>query len=199
MPVLRACVTHQPDKIVGQPAITKFFGYCIKKTVFNMLVLDVNPMQTRTMIGIGVVIVLCSVSFWVGRLSGSHDVITYSVNGWPTSFNRAWPTYGLPLAEDGGLLILLRDGNATNAIPHLEGMLDTATYDAMCRRPLLRGQEVETLDKVLLNTARYRAQFPRVIDTSTNGFGNPAQLQQYEKWIAEQREIDAFLHDLAKH
>ena len=156
-------------------------------------------MQTRTIVGIGVVIVLCSVSFWFGKLSGSHDVITYSVNGWPTSFNRAWPTYGLPLAEDRALLILLRDGNTTNAISHLESMLDTATYDAICRRPLLRGQEVETLDKVLLNAARYREQFPRVIDTSTNSFGNPAQLQQYEKWIAEQKEIDAFLQDFVKH
>jgi hypothetical protein len=136
--------------------------------------------------------------FFVGRLSGSHGVVTYSVNGWPTTFNRAWPTYGLPLAEDEALLVLLRDGNSTNAIPHLEGMLDMATYDAMCRRPLLRGQEVEMLDKVLTKVARYREQFPRPIDTSTNGFGNPQQLQQYKDWIAEQKQIDAFLHNFAK-
>jgi hypothetical protein len=93
---------------------------------------------------------------------------------------------------------MLRNGHSTNAIPYLDGMLDMATYDAMCRRPLLKGQDRETLDKVLIKVARYREQFPRPIDMSTNGFGNPKQLQQYEDWIAEQKEIDVFLHDFAK-
>jgi hypothetical protein len=184
---------------IGRELITKFVRYCIKQNISEMLILRMNHIQKRTTIGIGLVLVLCSVSFWLGKLSGSHDVITYSVDGWATSFNRAWPTYGLPLAEDKALLVLLRDGKATNAIPHLEAMLDMATYDAICRRPLLRGREIDGLDKALVGVAHYREQFPRAIDTSTNGFGNPAQLQQYEKWIAEQREIDAFLHDFAKH
>ena len=68
----------------------------------------------------------------------------------------------------------------------------------MCRRQLLRGQESETLDKVLAKVARYREQFPRAIDASTNGFGNPQQLQQYEGWVAEQEQIDTFMHTFAK-
>ena len=155
-------------------------------------------MQTRTILWIVVTVILCLVAFLVGRQVGSRGVITYSVNGWPTSFNRAWPTYGLPLAEDEALLVLLRAGNSTNAIPYLEAMLDKATYDALCRRPLLQGQELEVLDQVLAKLARYREQYPRAIDTSTNGFGNPQQLKQYEGWIAEQKQIDAFLHDFAK-
>ena len=155
-------------------------------------------MQTKKMVGIGVVLVLCSASFWLGSLSGSHDVVTYSVNGIATSFNRAWPTYGLPLAEDSALLMVLQDGNVTNATSHLEALLDMAVFDGINRRPLLRSQEVETLDKALLKVARYREQFPRPIDFSTNGFGNPTQLQKYQGWIAEQKQKDAFLHDLAK-
>jgi len=57
---------------------------------------------------------------------------------------------------------------------------------------------LETLDKVLMKVARYCEQYPRAIDTSTNGFGNPQQLQQYENWIAQQKQIDAFLHKFAK-
>jgi hypothetical protein len=155
-------------------------------------------MRTRTILWIIAVVGMCFAAFFVGRLSGSHGVATYSVNGWPTSFNRAWPTYGLPLAEDEALLVLLRAGNSTNAIPAIEAMLDTATYDAMCRRPLLRGQELQALDKVLAKVARYRERFPRALDTSTIGLGNPQQLQQRENWIAEQKQIDAFLHDFAK-
>jgi hypothetical protein len=162
------------------------------------LSVGLTPMRTSTTLWMFVTAVLCLASFSVGWLSGSHGVITYSVNGWPTSFNRAWPTYGLPLAEDQALLDLLRSKNSTNAIPYLEGMLDMATFDAMCRRPLLRGQDLETLDKVLVKVARYREQFPRVIDTSTNGFGNLQQLKQYEDWVAEQKQVDAFLHDFAK-
>jgi hypothetical protein len=155
-------------------------------------------MRTRTLLWIIVTAVLCLASFFVGRLADSRGVITYSVGGYPVSFNRAWPTYGLPLAEDESLLALLRAGGSTNAIPKLEALLDMATYDAICRRPLLQGRDLETLDKVLAKVARYREQYPRAIDTSTNGFGNPQQLKQYEDWVAEQKQIDAFLHDLAK-
>ena len=132
-------------------------------------------------------VVLGRASFLFGRLTGSHGVITYSVNGWPTSFNRAWPTYGLPLAEDVSLLVLLRAEGSTDAIPHLETMLDTATYDAMCRRPLLQGRDLETLDKLLTKVARYRWQHPRPIDTSTNSFAD------------SQKQVDAFLRHFAKH
>jgi len=141
--------------------------------------------------------VLCVACFVAGRLSGSHGVVTYTVSGLPTSFNRAWPTYGLPLAEDEALLELLRKGNATNAIPYLEAMLDSAAYDAMCRRPFLRGHELEMLDRVLAKVARYREQFPRAIDTSTNGL-LAGQLPQYERLIAEKREVNRFLHEFVR-
>jgi hypothetical protein len=166
--------------------------------MLSVSLLDAHLMRTRTILWIIAAAGLCLASFLAGRLSASHGVITYSVNGLPTSFNRAWPTYGLPLSEDHRLLVMLRAGYSTNAIPKLEALLDFAIYDAMCRRPMLRGRELETVDKVLRSVARYREQFPRAIDTSTNGFGNPGQLQQYENWIAEQRQIDAFLHGFAK-
>jgi hypothetical protein len=64
----------------------------------------------------------------------------------------------------------------------------------MCRRPLLRHDERVMLDKALVKVAHYREQHPRVIDTSTNALGDPQQLKGYEDWVAEQRQIDAFLH-----
>jgi len=143
-------------------------------------------MRTRTTVWIIATVALCLASFIVGRQVGSHGVITYSVNGWPTSFNRAWPTYGLPLAEDVSLLVLLRAEGATNAIPKLEALVDTAAYDAICRRPLLQGRDLEALDKVLAKVARYREQYPRVADTSTNSFAD------------SQRKVDAFLRDFPK-
>ena len=155
-------------------------------------------MRTRTIVGIGVIVLLCLASFLAGRVSASRGVATYLVRGVPTSFNRAWPTYGLPLAEDEALLVLLRNGEPTNAIPSLEALLDTAAYDAMCRRPLLRGQELEVVDKVLAKVARYRQQFPRAIDTSTNGFGDSQQVQQYEAWGEQQRRVDDFLRGFVK-
>ena len=155
-------------------------------------------MKIRMTVWIVATVALCSASFLVGRLSASHGIITYSVDGYATSVNLAWPTYGLPLAEDESLLAILRAGGSTNAIPKLEVFLDWATHDAMCRRPLLHGQDLESLDKALAKVARYREQYPRAIDTSTNGFGNPQQLKQYEDWIAEQKQIDTFLHDFAK-
>ncbi len=155
-------------------------------------------MRTRTILWIIVTAVLCLASFFVGRLADSRGVITYSVDGYPVSFNRAWPTYGLPLAEDESLLALLRAGGSTNAIPKLEALLDMATYDAICRRPLLRDDERARLDAALVKVARYRDKNPRAIDTSTTNFGDPQQTMQYQDWIAEQKQIDAFLHDIAK-
>jgi hypothetical protein len=138
-------------------------------------------MKTRAMIWIGVTVILCAALFCLGRLS------------------RQRPTYdAVPLAEDRALLMTLRTGESTNAIETLEAMLDLATDRAMLARPSLRGRDLENLDKVLVKVARYREQYPRAIDESTNGFGNPQQLQQYEGWIAEQRRIDAFLDGFAK-
>jgi len=132
------------------------------------------------MIWIGVAVVVCLVSFWLGR------------------FSRP-PAYDMePLAIDRALLATLRDGHSTNAIGLLEGKLDLETLDAMRHRPSLQSRDCEILDRILVKVARYREQYPRAIDTSTNGFGNPIQLQQYEGWIAEQKQIDAFLHDFAK-
>jgi len=147
-------------------------------------------MKTKTIIGISVVIILCSVSFWLGRLSGSHGVITYSVGGIPTSFNRAWPTYGLPLVNYESILIMLQNRHSKEAIPHLEAFLDAAVYDAKCRHPLLQSEDLKDIDKGLAKVARYREQFPRPITNSTN------KLDQF--WIARQKEIDAFLHGFAK-
>jgi hypothetical protein len=155
-------------------------------------------MRTRTILWITAAAGLCLVSFLAGRLSSLHGVITYSVNGFPTSFNRAWPTYGVPLAEEKALLVMLRAGHSTNAIPFLEHMMDMATYDAICRRPLLRGRELEVLDKVLGDVSRYREQFPRTIDTSSHGVGNAQQLKQQEGLVAEKKQVDAFLHDFPK-
>jgi hypothetical protein len=144
-------------------------------------------------------ITLCVISFSLGRFSASRNVITYSVNGWPTSFNRAWVTYGLPLAEDEGLLTMLRAGNSTNSVEWLEIMLDTAVYDAKQRRELLEGRDLQDLDKVLLKVAKYREQFPRYIDTSgTNESYSPQATAFYASRVAEQKEIDAFLHDFAR-
>jgi hypothetical protein len=150
-------------------------------------------MRTRTIFLIGATAVLCLAAFFVGRMSASHGIITYSVNGWTTSVNRAYPTYGLPLMEDSTLLMVLREGDTTNAIRVLDAFMELSLYDAMCRRPLLHGHDRETLDKVLAMAARYREQHPWQIDTSTNGFGNPEQLKQYEHWIEEQKRVDAFL------
>ena len=150
-------------------------------------------MQTRTILWIVAVAVLYSASFFLGRLSVSHRIITYSVNGCSTSVNVAWPTYGLPLAEDTSLLKVLRAGGATNAISKLDVMMEVSLYDAMCRRPLLHGHDRETLDEVLAMVARYREQHPWQIDSSTNGFADPEHSKQYEHWIEEQKLVDAFL------
>jgi hypothetical protein len=105
----------------------------------------------------------------------------------------------LPLAEDEGLLTMLRAGNSTNAMECLETMLDTSVYDAKQRRERLQDRELQDLDKALSRVARYREQFPRSIDTSvTNETGSPQLKVAYATRIAEQKEIDTFLHDLSR-
>jgi hypothetical protein len=156
-------------------------------------------MKRPTLFALCVAVALCVVSFCLGRHSASRNVITYSVNGYPTSFNRAWVTYGLPLAEDEGLLTMLRAGNSTNSVEWLETMLDTAVYDAKQRRELLQGRDLQFLDKALLRVAKYREEFPRSIDTSgTNESDSPQLRAAYATRIAEQKEIDTFLHDFAR-
>jgi hypothetical protein len=154
-------------------------------------------MKRQTVIALCVAIALCAISFCLGRHFASRNVITYSVNGWPTSFNRAWPTYGLPLAEDEALLTMLRGGNSTNAVAWLETMLDTSVYDAKQRREQLKDRDLQDLDKALLKVARYREEFPRPIDTSGTNEGNSSQVKAYAVRIAEQKEIDTFLHNFA--
>ncbi len=157
-------------------------------------------MRTRVTLWVLAAILLCLAFFFGGRLSASHGVLTYSVKGWSTSFNRAWPTYGLPLAEDTSLLTSLREGRTTNAIPMLEALLDMALYDAMCRRPLLRGQERTKLDMALLKAARYRERFPRAIEeTPRRGSGDAELLQRVENLIEEKKQIDSFLQGLLRN
>ena len=121
--------------------------------------------------------VLCFASFYIGRLSGSHDVVTYSVNGIPTSFNAAQPTYGLQFFTP--ILMELRDGHTTNALNGLENLTDMMVYEAMFRRPLLQGQGLAWLDRDLTEVARYRERFPRPTSYPTNA--TPAQIAQWQK------------------
>ncbi len=72
-------------------------------------------------------------------------------------------------------------------------MVDLTVYDAMHKRPSLRGFDREYLDKILVKVARYRQQYPRPIDTFTNDMP-PGLLKQAETRIAEQQQIDVFLH-----
>ena len=126
-------------------------------------------MKTRTILWIGTTIILCFAAFWLGRI------------------NRPQQGYNsVALAEDRALLLFLRAGDSTNAIQRLESYLDMGTYRAMTSRPLLKGKDRESLDAILTKVARYREQFPRTVDTSTNGLS------------AEQEQVDVFLHDFAK-
>ena len=86
------------------------------------------------------------------------------------------------LAEDRALLLMLRAGDATNAIQRLESYLDMTTYHAMLARPSLRGKDREHLDSILRKVASYRDQVPRPVDTSPDGLGDT------------QRQVDTFLH-----
>jgi hypothetical protein len=131
-------------------------------------------------IWISVTVVLCLVSFSIGKLS--HPRQTYDA---------------APLADDmmndRAVLTILRAGNSTNAIQSLENMLDLAISDAMSHRFEVRNKDRKMLNRVLFYIASYREQFPRPIAT-TNGFSlDPDLLQRFEKGIAQQEQIDAFL------
>ncbi len=134
------------------------------------------------------VVLICSlalVSFIFGTYMHRSNIGTYRVDGYKTSFNYDWVTYGLPLVEYVSLLQTLREGRTNNAIDRLEMFLDTSIRDAECRRPLLKGTDLITLDKCLSKVANYRRAFPRPHspNTITNIF-----------WTTEKQvQVDIFL------
>ena len=126
---------------------------------------------------------LFAIAFWLGRLSASYRVITYSVDGNRIAVHLDLPTYGLPMAEYKDILSEFRGGFTNKAITDMESFLDTAVQDAEYRRPLLRGEDLKRLDKSLAAVARYRGQYPRPLNQG-NGF----------YWTADkQAELDKFL------
>ena len=148
-------------------------------------------MNRKTVIAYIGYLVFCILAFSLGRLSVSNKasmgaredtVKTYSVDGIATSFNLAWPTYGLPLAEYTHFLQGLRADRAEEVIPKLETALDLAVYDAKYRYPLLTGQDLRGLTKNLSAVASYRERFPRPLDT-----------RAAESWQEKQKAIDSFL------
>lgn len=156
---------------------------------------DVFDMKMRVVIQLMAVALLCLMSFLFGKWSGTKNVITYSVGGTPTSFNVAWPLYGLNLTDNTSILFMLRNSHSEEAITQLEVYLDSAIYDAEYRRPLLHGRNLNELDKCLIYVANYREKFPRHVSIYTNNVPfSPYQLQQLNKWVAEQKGIDTFLN-----
>jgi hypothetical protein len=133
-------------------------------------------MRTRKTFWILLTVILCLASFWFGR-------------------NLPRPVYDQnPLAIDRALLTTLRAGNTTNAIGHLEALLDLETLAAMHNRTSLHGLDRKILDRTLGRVAQYRQQYPRTIDTSTNDMP-PQDLPQAMTWISEQQQIDVFLRN----
>ena len=140
-------------------------------------------------ITIGIVTILCAVSFWLGRVSISRDVITYSVDQTPYSFNRVTFMYGLPLEEYRGILVGMQKEHS-RGISFVEALLDSTIYDAKFRRPLLHGENLNNFDEVLIKVTKYRQEFPRPITNSTNILD--------QAWISKQKNVDAFLENFAK-
>jgi hypothetical protein len=134
-------------------------------------------MKTRMILWLVVTVILCFAAFWYGR---SQSRAVYDQN---------------PLRIDLALLTSLRGGDTTNVVEKLDAMLELETLAAMRNRSSLQDRDRKILDQTLERVARYRQQHPWLIDTNTNGFGNPAQLKQYEGWIAEQKQVEAFLHN----
>ena len=139
-------------------------------------------MKTRVTLWLAVTAILCIAAFWFGR-SQSRAVYLYDQN---------------PLRIDLALLTSLRGGDTTNVVEKLDAMLELETLAAMRNRSSLEERDRKILDQTLERVARYRQQHPWLIDTNTSGFGNPAQLKQYETWIAEQKQVEVFLRDFAK-
>jgi hypothetical protein len=149
-------------------------------------------MKNRTFCWLIGCVLLCCAAFLAGRFSSSNrdptvmtsgaGVITYSVDGIPTSFNRAWPTYGLPLTEYTRILMMLRTNQVEELIPKIETLLDFAVYDTRCRYALLNGKESLQLAKALQGVSDYRQRFPRSLDDSSS-----------ESWLKKEKEVNAFL------
>lgn len=137
-------------------------------------------MKLRMIIWLAATAILCLAAFWFGR-SLSRPV--YDQN---------------PLRIDLALVTSLRGGDTTNVIEKLDAMLELETLAAMRNRQSLDERDRKILDQTLERVARYRQQHPWLIDTNTSGFGNEAQLKQYEGWIAEQKQVEVFLRDFVK-
>jgi hypothetical protein len=138
---------------------------------------------------IAIVSALSALSFWLGRLSISYQVVTYhSVLGIPEAFPRDDPGYGLPMATYAAVLSEFRGTNSHKAFEDFEGMLDDVVERAEYRRPLLDGWRLEQFDKGLGWAARYRSQYPRPLSQGTGFY-----------WTADkQTEVDKFLAGFAK-
>jgi hypothetical protein len=150
-------------------------------------------MGKNSFVNVAVTLLTCLLTFLLGWKLGSRNVITYSVNGWQTTINRSWPTYGLQLEEDAAILRMLHSGHSEGAVHYVEAMLDLAVRDAEKRRPLLQEDSRRTLDAALTKVAKYRAEFPRPINIVTNDLGDPSQQKQYLMWVLDQKQIDEFL------
>ena len=101
-----------------------------------------------------------------------------------------------PLRIDVALLTSLRAGDTTNAIEHLDAMLELETLAAMRNRSSLDERDRKVLDQTLERVARYRQQHPWFIDTNTNGL--PPTLPSAATWVEEQKQAEAFLHAFVK-
>jgi hypothetical protein len=126
-------------------------------------------------------VILCFAAFWFGR-SQSQPVYLYDQN---------------PLRIDVALLTSLRGGDTTNVVEKLDALLELETLAAMRNRSSLQDHDRKILDQTLERVARYRQQHPWLIDTNTNGMP-PLNLPGQVTWIAEQKQVEAFLRDFAK-
>jgi hypothetical protein len=138
-------------------------------------------MKTRTIVWIGVTVVLCLTSFWLGGRKQSRELGA-------TNF--------LSLIDDKVLLDHLRTNDTTNAIAKLEFLEDEDILRIMNYEPSLRGKERYALDKVLVSIAHDRARYREATVMSTN---EPAELQQIDRdWANREAQIDAFLSGITK-
>ena len=148
-------------------------------------------MKTRTMVWIGVTVVLCLTSFSLGWMKPSRELDA-------TNF--------IDLMADKALLDHLRANDTTNAIAKLELLQEVNILRIMSYEPSLRGKKRYVLDKVLVDIANDRAQYRKPIMSSTNepadeeqGIEDDPYLQQIRReWAEKETRIDAFLNNIAK-
>lgn len=144
-------------------------------------------MKAKTVPSAAAVILLCALSFYLGKRTASQSVLVYPVKANRVAVHLDWPTYGLPLAEYEATLSVLRNGNTNRAIEFLEIFLDQAIYDAKRRRVVLPNESQRSLDKAIEKAARYRERFPRPLDQETNG-----------PLLEMQKDVDQFLEQFSK-